>query len=213
MSGLHHLIHQYGHLGVFLVAFVEGEFGPLVGGALAKLGKLNPVLVVLLSWAGAFLSTTMLFFLGRWRRESKIVHKVTDKRAFALALKWIDRHPRLFCFGYRFVYGMRIVGPITISLSHVPWRVFVLLNLLNGIVWAVILTAFGWFVGPHLARAVASWFTPERFTIASVVALGALLIVIAHRAERSAAKKRAAAIEADQASQSAAPISPASTAD
>lgn len=203
-----HLIEQYGLFGVFVVAFVEGEFGPLVGGSLAKLGKLGPVGVVMVAWAGAFLSTTILFFIGRWRRDGQIVHKITDKRAFALALKWIDRHPRLFCFGYRFVYGMRLVGPITISLSHVPWRTFVLLNALNGIIWSIILTSVGWFVGPHVAHLIAEWFTPERFAIASVVALIVLLGVIGHRGRRAAQRRKA-----DQESQPPSPISPASTAD
>jgi membrane protein DedA with SNARE-associated domain len=191
-SGLGHLVEQYGILGIFLVTLIEGEFGPLVGGSLAELGRLDPFQVLLVSWAGAFLSTTTFFLIGRSQRDGRLVHKVTDKRAFALALKWIDRHPRLFCFAYRFIYGLRIVGPVTISLSHVGWKLFVPINAAASLLWAVILTAIGWFVGPHVTAMVAAWFTPERFAIASVVALIVLLGVVGHRARRAALLKKRA---------------------
>ena len=205
---LGHLVDHYGMFGVFLVTLIEGEFGPLVGGSLAQLGRLDPLQVLLVTWAGAFLSTTTFFVIGRSQRDGRLVHKVTDKRAFTLALKWIDRHPRLFCFAYRFIYGLRIVGPVTISLSHIGWRTFVPINAAASLLWALILVAFGWFVGPHLTAMVAAWFTPERFAIASVVALIVLLGVIGHRGRRAAQRRKA-----DQASQPPSPISPASTAD
>lgn len=185
-------IEHYGTLGVFVAAAVEGELGVLVGGAMARLGKLNPVYVILAAWVAAMISAQLFFYLGRSQRESKWVHKVTDKRAFALALKWIERHPRLFCLFYRFVYGFRIVGPVAISLSRVDARLFAAMNVFTAFAWACVGVGAGWFVGPGIAHWIGQWFTPRRFAIASAIAAALLLMLISWRARRAAARKRLA---------------------
>jgi membrane protein DedA with SNARE-associated domain len=185
-ESLNKLIESYGTFGVFLVTTIEGEFGPLIGGSLAKLGRLDFLTLLFACWAGATISTTTFFLIGRSQREGRLVHRVTDKRAFALALKWIDRHPKLFCFFYRFVYGLRIVGPVTISLSRVRWQTFVLLNTVSSFVWALAALLVGWFVGVAAARMVADYFTEQPYVAASIVASILLLGIISWRARRSA---------------------------
>ncbi len=200
-------IEHYGVVGVFVTAVIEGEVGVLVGGAMAHLGKLNLVAVTLAAWSAAFLSAELFFLIGRSQRDGRLVHKVTDKRAFALALHWIERHPRLFCLLYRFVYGFRIVGPVTISLSTVSVRTFTLLNLVTALLWAMAGVAIGWFVGPSLASIIGHWFTRDRFVIASVGAVALLLSVISIRARHAALRRHAIRNQPGE------PIDPASTAD
>ena len=187
-------IEHYGVVGVFISAAIEGEIGVLVGGAMARLGKLNPVTVALAAWVAAFISAQIFFHLGRSQRDGKWVHKVTDKRAFALALHWIERHPRLFCLFYRFIYGFRIVGPVAISLSRVDARLFAAMNLFTALAWAGLGVSLGWVVGPEIARGLGQWFTPHRFAVASAVAAAALMIVISGRAGRAERRKRAQAL-------------------
>ncbi len=195
MSGtVNHWIEHYGVIGVFLTAAVEGELGVLVGGTMAHLGKLNLVAVTIAAWAAAFLSAQTFFLVGRSQRDSRFVHKVTDKRAFALALHWIERHPRLFCLLYRFVYGFRIVGPIAISLSSVQTRTFALLNLVTALLWAMAGIAIGWFVGPELAHALKHFFARGNTALASVVAAAVLLSVISWRAHRAALRREARSV-------------------
>ena len=177
----------------------------MIGGSLAKLGKLDLITLLLACWFGATLSTTAFFAVGRSQREGRLVHKVTDMRAFALALKWIDRHPRLFCFAYRFIYGMRIVGPVTISLSHVRWQTFVLINTFASLLWAILGLAVGWYVGPHAARVVAYYFSEQPYVAGSIVVLIAMIGLISWRARRAARRRGQ--------SQPGSPIAPSSTAD
>ena len=188
-DAINHWIAQYGVFGVFLAAAIEGELGVVIGGAMAHLGKLNPLFVALAAWVAAFLSAQLFFYIGRSQRDSRLVHKVTDKRAFALAIKWIDRHPTLFCLFYRFVYGMRIVGPVAISLSHIKTRTYLIFNFFTALAWAIVGTGLGWLFGPELEHLVRAWFTPQRFLIASAVAVALLLGVIGWRAKRAARRK------------------------
>ena len=186
-------IEHYGTLGVFVAAAVEGELGVLVGGAMARLGKLNPLYVGIAAWGAAMISAQLFFYLGRSQRDSKWVHKVTDKRAFALALHWIERHPRLFCLFYRFIYGFRVVGPVAISLSRVDARLFAVMNLFTAAAWACVGVTVGWFIGPEIAHWAGQWFTPRRFAIASAVAAAVMMIVISWRAGRAERRKLAQA--------------------
>lgn len=188
-EAVNHWIEQYGVLGVFIAAAVEGELGVVIGGAMAHLGKLNPFWVGLAAWIAAFLSAQLFFYAGRSQRDSQWVHKVTDKRAFALAIKWIDRHLTLFCLFYRFVYGMRVVGPVAISLSHITARTYVVFNVFTALAWAIVGVSLGWLFGPELANLVREWFTPQRFAIASAVAVIVLIGLISWRAKWAARHK------------------------
>ncbi|WP_219893456.1 DedA family protein [Aquisediminimonas profunda] len=182
---VNHWIEQFGVFGVFLSAAIEGELGVIIGGALAHLGELNPFSVGLAAWIAAFLSAQVFFLAGRSQRDSGLVHKVTDKRAFALAIKWIDRHPRLFCLLYRFIYGMRIVGPVAIGLSHVRPRTFLVFNVFTALAWAIVGVSLGWTFGPELAHLARVWFTPQRFAIASAVAATLMVGAVSWRAKRA----------------------------
>ena len=194
-EAVNHWIAHYGVLGVFLAAAIEGELGVVIGGAMAHLGKLNALYVVLAAWTAAFLSAQLFFHGGRSQRDSKWVHKVTDKRAFALAIKWIDRHPTLFCLFYRFVYGMRIVGPVAISLSHITARTYLMFNFFTALAWAIVGVSLGWLFGPELAHLVRAWFTPQRFAVASAVAAAVLIGVIGWRAKRAGQRTEGAGTE------------------
>jgi membrane protein DedA with SNARE-associated domain len=183
-----HLIEQYGTLGVFLSAAAEGETGVLIGGAMARLGKLDWMTITLAAWSAAFLTGELLFFLGRSRRDGPWVQRLTERRAFARALHWIERHPHLFCFFYRFVYGMRVVGPVTISLSSVSGRTFRLFNIVTSLLWALLGVGLGWFIGPRIAGWVAPYLNRETFLLASAAALALLILVVGLRGRR---RKRA----------------------
>ena len=181
MSSVNQWIEQYGVLGVFLTAAAEGEIGVLIGGAMAHLGRLSVVTVALAAWAGSFLSTQAFFHLGRSQRDGRWVRHVKRRKAFAKTLKWIEKRPRLFCFGYRFVYGFRVAGPIGISLSDVNSKTFAMINLLSALLWGIGATALGWWAGPTVFEKMGQWFDLHDLLIAAVGALAALLIYLGWR--------------------------------
>ena len=55
--------------------------------------------------------------------------------------------------GVRFMYGMRIAGPILLGTTRFPWLRFVAYNALGAIVWAVAVAGAGWLFG-HAAERV-----------------------------------------------------------
>ena len=181
VSSVNQWIEQYGVLGVFLTAAAEGEIGVLIGGAMAHMGKLSPVLVGLAAWAGSFLSTQAFFHIGRSQRDGRWVRHVKHRMAFAKTLEWIEKRPRLFCFGYRFIYGFRVAGPVGISLSKVDAKTFAVINLFSSLLWAIGATALGWWAGPTVFEKLGQWFDWHDALAIGVVALVILAAILVWR--------------------------------
>ena len=181
MSSVNQWIEQYGVLGVFLTAAAEGEIGVLIGGAMAHMGKLNPMMVALAAWAGSFLSTEAFFYIGRSQRDGRWVRHVKRRKAFAKTLQWIERRPRLFCFGYRFVYGFRVAGPIGISLSKVSGATFAAINLVSSLIWGIGATALGWWAGPTVFDRLSRWVDWHDILVGAAIALAVVVAYLAWR--------------------------------
>lgn len=147
------LAHHYGALGVALGAALEGEVAVVTGGALAAHGLFTPVAAALGAFSGSLFADQLVFAIGRLQRQSRFFAWVSAKPAFARGIALIDRHPLLFCLGFRFVYGFRIAGPLAIGASRIPERLFLILNIITAAVWASIFTAIGYRFYPAI-RAV-----------------------------------------------------------
>ena len=137
------MVHRFGPLGVALGAALEGETAVVIGGTAAGQGLFHPLASALAAWAGSFLADQLVFWASRRQQDRPAVRRLREKAAVARALHIIDRHPRLFCFAFRFVYGFRIAGPAAVGASAVPGRTFVVLNALSAAVWAALFTWIG----------------------------------------------------------------------
>lgn len=148
------LVARYGLVAIFLGAGIEGETAVVTGGVLAHQGLVSLIGAGVAAMAGSFVADQGFFYLGRHFRDRPFVRRVRDKPAFARALEWMERWPRLFIFGYRFVYGIRTVSPIAIGTSQVPMPLFVLVNLIAAVIWGALFTAIGYVFGQGLEAMV-----------------------------------------------------------
>ena len=183
---IHHMIEQYGALGVGLGGAIEGEGAVVVGGAMAREGLINPWSAALAAFIGGWLSCQLFFLVGRSQRDHRLIHRLTEKPLFARALRMIDRHPRLFCFGFRFIYGFRVIGPIAISMSHVRARDFAWLQLLSAAIWGPGLVLLGYSFGKVIVKLVWMLLTPAHALIAAALTILALLGWLQWRRRRAA---------------------------
>lgn len=190
MSGLvHHMVHQFGALGVAAGAALEGETAVTVGGVLARQGFFNPIACAVAACFGSFLADQLVFWLAASRRQSAFVRKISAKPAFARALGWIERKPALFCIAFRFIYGLRIAGPAALGFSRVRFRTFVPLNLLSAAVWGATFTYVGYRFGRVFENALARLLHTRHLAVELGVALAfaALVGVVVYlrRSERA----------------------------
>ena len=171
------IIAQWGAVAVFLGAMLEGETAVLAGGLLSHQGLLHWQLAFVGAAAGSFLSDQFFFAAGRRYRDSPTVQRWTQKRAFAKALRLLERYPTSLIFGFRFLYGFRTVSPIAIGTSQVPASTFLVINAIAATVWASLFTALGYWFGEAVTE-LAGRLRPSRETLLMGVAvLGGIFVL------------------------------------
>jgi membrane protein DedA with SNARE-associated domain len=144
---LSHLITLFGYPVILVGAFVEGETTLVLGGFAAHRGYLNLPLVVLCASCGAFMGDQFLFYLGRHRSRWFLDrHPDWQKRVSAVERN-IDRFRSIFVLGFRFIYGLRTVSPFVLGMGDIRLIVFVVLDAVSVLVWAIVVSSLGFFFG------------------------------------------------------------------
>lgn len=174
------LIARYGLLALGIGAIVEGETVLMIAGAMAHRGLMDYGAAVAAASLGSFIGDFGYFLLARRFRDHPRVRRMTAGRAFARAQATFARHPSLFTFGFRFVYGMRTVSPLAIGLTDFPARRFVALNALAAVVWSWLFVSLGYLFGHGIEAAFGRLAAAEHWLLVAagvgVVALAAHLV-------------------------------------
>ncbi|HBM3153669.1 TPA: DedA family protein [Klebsiella oxytoca] len=150
---INNLITQYGYAALVIGSMAEGETITLLGGVAAHQGLLKFWLVVISVALGGMIGDQLLYLLGR-RFGGRILRRFSrQKKRIQKAQRMIQRRPYLFVIGTRFMYGFRVIGPLLIGASRLPPKVFLPLNILGAIIWALIFTTLGYLGG----EAISPW--------------------------------------------------------
>lgn len=145
-----YVIAHLGYLAVFVGTFIEGESILVLGGVAAAYGYLSFPVVVAVAVLGGFLGDQLFFFVGR-RYGNRVLARfpsVSAKvpRVQALLRRW----DILAVILIRFLYGLRIAGPIVIGSCRIaPWRL-ALFNFIGALIWAPLVAGIGYFAGQAL---------------------------------------------------------------
>jgi len=176
---LDQIIAEYGLFGLFAGAAVEGETIVVIGGMMVHRGILPFLPAIAAAAGGSFLSDQLFFMLGRRFRDHSIVQRIQRKPAFAKALATFDRHPLLFVFAFRFLYGLRTVSPIAIGTTQLRARTFLLLNAAAAAVWGATFVSVGLFFGTAIEEAFGRIKSLTHVLIGAGVAALVLWLVLA----------------------------------
>ncbi|WP_025129518.1 DedA family protein [Pseudomonas sp. PH1b] len=184
---LNALIAAYGYWVIFIGCLLEGETVLILGGMAAHQGALQWAQVVGWATLGGILGDQLLFWTGRYCGARLLPRLKRHQAAIERVQGLIQRYPSTSVFAVRFLYGMRLVGPMVIGASGLaPWR-FALLNVLGAAVWASLFVGAGYWAGEALQQLFGD-LKPYRLPIViAVVALVAVAALIRHwRARRKA---------------------------
>jgi membrane protein DedA with SNARE-associated domain len=165
-------IASYGYFAVFLGTFLEGETVLVAAGFAAHQGLLEWPLVVLVAMAGSTLGDQLAFFLGRWKGEAVIDRFPALARHKKRAHDLLDRHSVVFILSVRFLYGLRIAGPVIIGSSRVSVLRFALLNVLGAALWSVLISGAGYAFGAAITRFMTDLKRIEHILLAGIVLSG-----------------------------------------
>ncbi|EAO9591861.1 DedA family protein [Salmonella enterica subsp. enterica serovar Wien] len=145
------LITHYGYAALVIGSMAEGETVTLLGGVAAHQGLLKFPLVAAAVALGGMMGDQLLYLLGRCY-GGKILRRFPRYHTkIRRAQKMIQRHPYLFVIGTRFMYGFRVVGPLLIGASRLPPKIFLPLNIVGALIWALLFTTLGYLGGEMIA--------------------------------------------------------------
>lgn len=143
-------IASYGYIAVFLGGIFEGEAVLVLGGLAAYGGFLKLPLVFLSALAGAMVSDWSLFFIGRYKGKKVIEKWPRIKNLMLKPQRMVDKKSKFISFTLRFMYGFRIVVPLSLGMSNIKTPVFLFFNMLGSMLWVLVVGISGYFFGDIL---------------------------------------------------------------
>ncbi|MFJ7882930.1 DedA family protein [Pseudomonas sp. NPDC096917] len=175
-----YLLATYGYLAIFIGCLLEGETILILGGMAAHQHVLKLLPVIGYASLAGMLGDQLLFWGGRYfgaRLMPRLhKHQATIDRVTQL----VNQHPTVSVFSVRFLYGMRLLGPMVIGACKVSPLKFTFINLLGAVTWATLFACAGYWAGEFL-EGVLGDLKPYRLSIVlGVIVLMVSLAVVRH---------------------------------
>lgn len=177
-------VASYGYYAVFFGTLLEGETILIAAGFAAHRGLLHWPVVVLVAMAGATLGDQLAFFLGRWKGADLVERFPALARHRPRVHALLERYDILFILSVRFLYGMRIAGPVILGTSKVPALRFALLNVAGAAVWAVLISGAGYVFGAAVNTLIADLKRVEGLLLVAILVIGVLVFAWRRRHAR-----------------------------
>ncbi|MBE0622390.1 MAG: DedA family protein [Burkholderiales bacterium] len=165
-------IASYGYLAVFVGTLLEGETVLIAAGFAAHQGLLDWPLVVLVAAAGGTLGDQSAFLLGRWKGAVLLERFPGLARRIPRVHALLERFDAMFILAVRFLYGLRIAGPLIMGSSRVPVLRFAVFNTIGAAIWAVLVSGAGYVFGVAISSFIADLRRIEEAVFLSILALG-----------------------------------------
>jgi membrane protein DedA with SNARE-associated domain len=179
-------LSQYGYLALAIGCFLEGETLLVLAGVAAHGGYLSLPLVVSVAFVSGTLGDQFYFFVGR-RYGDKVIGRWPRFEAPAARVhRLIERHAEWLIVGVRFMYGLRLIGPVVIGMSQVSAGRFVVFNMIGAAIWAVAVAGAGYFFGHAIQWLLADLELFEKVALICVVVL--VIALLARRRHRKRAR-------------------------
>lgn len=174
-------IEQHGYLALLAGSAIEGETFVVLAGFAAHRGYLSLPLVILVAGVLNFGWDQFYFWFGRRHGRWALARFPSLEAKTARVLALLERYHVPLIVGVRFLYGLRVAGPIAIGLSEVPWPRFFALNLIGAMLWAAIFSVLGYLFGQALELLIEDLRRHEVWIFAVIVAAGLVTWLVSRR--------------------------------
>jgi membrane-associated protein len=139
----------FAETGFVVTPFLPGDSLLFAAGAIAALGPLDPLFLVVLLIAAAVLGNTVNYSVGRW----------VGPRAFTGEVKWlrkdyldrahafVEKHGVVTIIITRFAPILRTFAPFVAGVGAMSYRRFMLFNAIGATLWVSLFVGAGYFFG------------------------------------------------------------------
>jgi membrane protein DedA with SNARE-associated domain len=147
MDQLQAYLVDYGLWVLFIGTVLEGEIVLVLAGFLARADLFPYWQVVAVAVSGGVLGDQIFFYLGRWKGEVIVARVRGFSRRAGKATELIERWHNWLIPASRYLYGFRILLPLTFGMIGTPPARFALLNVASAIPWALMFSFAGYALG------------------------------------------------------------------
>jgi membrane protein DedA with SNARE-associated domain len=181
---LDQLVKEWGYLAVAAGAFAEGETVLLAAGYASRAGWLELWRVIAVAVLAASAGDQFFYWIGRLWGAALLRRLPRLQARLGRVLLLLRRNPGGAVVAVRFLYGLRIAGPILIGAAGVGPARFAAFNILGALLWAPLVAGLGRGFGhawEHVSRRLAG-FEQGLLLLLVLVVLGSWLGRLALRA-------------------------------
>ncbi len=166
------LIAEYGYWAVFIGCFLEGETVLLLAGFAAHRGLLQIEQVAIVAFAASTLGDQSFYWVGRRYGNTLFTRYPRLGDQVPRVQRLLDRYHAGLILSIRFLYGLRVAGPIVMGALHVPALRFAWLNALGAAIWAILIAGLGYQFGKSLELFFKDLHLIEELVLAVILLLG-----------------------------------------
>lgn len=169
------IVLAYKYVILFPLALFEGSFVALLAGFLIKLNYLSPIISFILIVLGEMIPDSILYFIGRYGKESSILKRRILKNDFiSKNFKVIEdlwhRHSFKTMFLGKLSWGFGIFFVITAGLAKIPFKKFFFQALPVTLFKYILIMSFGYLLG-HSYSVDSSYYFIKYVTLIFVLIL------------------------------------------
>lgn len=195
------IIESVGYVGLFAIIFAEsglfvGFFLPgdsllFTAGFLASQGFFNILLLTPMTFIAAVAGDSVGYAFGQkvgpklFKREDSIFF---HKKHLIRAKNFYDKHGGKTITIARFLPVVRTFAPIVAGIGQMPYKKFLMYNLLGGFLWAVCIPFAGYFLG-SLIPSVDKYLLPIIVAIVLASVAPSVIHLVRERKEDSEIKE------------------------
>lgn len=160
MSGLIHLLNEYGYITLFLSLMVELILIPIPNealmsyvGILSFQGKMNIVFSYLSAGIGGIFGVTISYWIGYklglpfFRKFGRYIHMGPEK--MERLSKWYEKYGKVLLIFSYFVPGIRHIASIISGVIRLPFRSFCIFSYIGVFLWTGTFISLGYVLGPQ----------------------------------------------------------------
>ena len=146
--------HQYAYVVLFIWCALEGEVALILGGIMAHEGHINLPLGIFVAGLGAFCGDQFYFYIGRYNKKYISEKLSKQRRKFAIAHLLLQRYGWPIIFLQRYMYGFRMVIPMSIGITRYSSKKFAIINLFSAWCWAAATMVLAWYFGEEIWQGI-----------------------------------------------------------
>jgi membrane protein DedA with SNARE-associated domain len=150
LQDLQSTIHHYGYYAVLAGAILEGETILIIAGMSASQDLLDLNWVIALSTISATTGDNLYFWLGRMQGKWVLRYMPKLEPGLLRFNRILDRWQTPAILSLRFLYGLRIVGPMAVGMSGFKPLTFLGIDAIGAFIWSIVFAYLGYTFGQQI---------------------------------------------------------------